>query len=197
MTAQNIDQNTIDSQIIRLVDEGVPVGALARAYGRRAEDLWPVIRLGVASGFLAALPAADWPPGTTRTDRRPVPVPAKRLTFDDLLIPLQRIYRLTPAEARFLALLVVQTEASSESLHDAATGADSQTDQKIVNVYAFKVRSKIGRHDLGLYNVWGSGYRITPRDRQTILQAIENYAQDLAVREARQAAIDQAFEDGI
>lgn len=192
-----IDQNTIDSQIIRLVDEGVPVGALARAFGRRAEDLWPVIRLGVASGFLTALPAADWPPGTTRGARRPLTAQQPRLRAENLITPLQRVYRLTPGEARFLAFLVVQREGSSEAILEAiAAGGRSPTDS-LVKVTACTLRRKLSLYDLGVHTLWGFGYKITPRDRQTIVDELQRYEASRDAEDERAAMVDQALADGI
>lgn len=79
-------------------------------------------------------------------------------------------WRLTPTEHRFFAALVQMPSghvATKEHLHTALSDKDEpDTELKIVDVIACKVRKKLLPFGVTFETVWGRGYRLSPDDRR-------------------------------
>ncbi|HVY56696.1 MAG TPA: helix-turn-helix domain-containing protein [Xanthobacteraceae bacterium] len=151
-----------DHVVIRLADEGVPVAAIARAIMRPADELRPVIANAVERGYLVAMPASDWPPGSRRDTRMPTVSALRMGELGAFVGALQRTFALAAGEARFLALLVQRGEAARPSLHAAISGDEPESDPKTVDIHASRIRKKLRPYGIALETIWGRGYALSP-----------------------------------
>lgn len=91
----------------------------------------------------------------------------KQLGFGDVTLPAE--WRLTATEHRFFAALVAAPAGkpvNKERLHNALSGGvEPETDIKIVDVIACKVRKKLQPFGVGFETVWGQGYMLSPAAR--------------------------------
>jgi DNA-binding response OmpR family regulator len=95
----------------------------------------------------------------------------KELVQPGFIFPVE--WRLSVSESRVLALLSVAPDGfrTREALRNAACGVDSETGAKVVDVYVFKIRRKIGPHGILIETVWGRGYRLSSENRAKVIAA--------------------------
>lgn len=72
---------------------------------------------------------------------------------------------LTPNERAVLSLLKERTIASRADVMDALRANGSKAEPSIVKVLVSYLRSKLG---LEIHSVYGLGYQLTPKDRETL-----------------------------
>ena len=154
----------VDSEVaVRLADEGVPLRAIARAVRVPSEDLRERLTEARSEGRLLELPHDDWPPGFPRDQR---PLQLSRLVVEDkdaLLLAIQRVFRLTPTEARIL-LLLVQSEALCRSRLDL--------DARLLAVHIWHMRRNLKPHGLEIEAVRSYGYQLSQKHRHRAMDII-------------------------
>lgn len=182
-----------DHVVIRLADEGVPVAAIARATMRPAEELRPVIAEAVKRGYLVAMPASDWPPGSRRDTRVPTVAAIRVGELGAFVGALQRSLRLTAGEARFLALLVQRGEAARPTLHAAISGDEPESDPKTVDIHASRLRKKLRAFGIAIETIWGRGYALSPDAVRRIRLEVDRATRyDMGPAQPRERAPDCA-----
>jgi DNA-binding response OmpR family regulator len=150
---------------------------MARALGRAREDLYPILNGARERGEIVAIPAADWPPGTRRDERRPTVAPLRTADADSLVLPLMRRFRLTTLEARLLATLLIRAEVTKTSLHLAMSEREEpDSDIKLVDVKVCHLRRKMATARLdapfAIETIWGRGYALPRKARDAVLRAL-------------------------
>ncbi|NNM75032.1 helix-turn-helix domain-containing protein [Enterovirga aerilata] len=161
--------------MIRLADEGIPVGAIARALKKPSGDVWPVLREAKQNGLLLDLPAADWPPGARREERLPTSAPIRVSEADQLVSPLMVLFRLTPAEGRLLAVLFARKEITRTALYAALYGAESDVEPKTLDVLVCKIRAKLKPYQIRIETLWGRGYSLPSESVAALASAIREH----------------------
>lgn len=95
----------------------------------------------------------------------------------EALISFPRSWRLTEKEARFVsALMRSKTGAmSKEALMTALYGLEPDVEEKIIDVWACKLRKKLKTLGVAveIETVWGQGYRLSVESRATLQLALD------------------------
>jgi hypothetical protein len=149
---------------VRLADEGVPLGAIARAIEVSSEDLRERLVAAKARGALIELRREDWPPGYPRDERA---LALSRLVSRNrggVVFQAARLFGLQPMEVTiFLALL--QHEHIGR---DHFPGIPTTT----LNVYIYSMRRKLKAHSISIHTLWCHGYWISAEDRRRTMKLI-------------------------
>jgi DNA-binding winged helix-turn-helix (wHTH) protein len=115
----------------------------------------------------------------------------------EALISFPRSWGLTKMEARFVsALMRSKTGAlSKEALMTALYGLEPDVEEKIIDVWACKLRKKFSAIGVAvdIRTVWGQGYTLTAEDRATLKAALEGL--DGSADERHQAAMQAAMDE--
>jgi hypothetical protein len=166
---------------IRLANEGIPVNVIARGLETPAADVRVCLVDALSAGRITEMPAADWPPTARRADHLPPHIAAAR--DSDLITAFMRTFRLTKLMASFMLVLVKREEADKMTLHrvieaQRATRANrpnnpEETDPKMVDVVICNLRKKLKPFGLTINTLWGRGYYLDPKDRQSVLASVE------------------------
>lgn len=159
---------------IRLVDEGVPLIAVARALRVDSDVVREFLQIAIADGRLLAVTRDDWPPGTPRSGRRP----DRATQPDEDRFPLLcvRAFKVTAKEARLLSALLRRQECTKEQLLGFMYDANEDVPEiKIIDVFVCKLRKKLSDHALDIKTIWGRGYYITPEHRACAIQLLEEF----------------------
>src|SRR5262245_40323542 len=78
-----------------------------------------------------------------------------------LLIALNRLFGLSPAEGRALAELMEHQHVSRQALHAAMAHDGTPVSQiKTVDVIVCKLRRKLAPHHIEIVTIWGLGFRL-------------------------------------
>lgn len=173
---------SLDDQIAtRLANEGIPVNVIARGLEVPAADVRVALEESLASGRITEMPAADWPPTARRADHLPPHIAAAR--DSDLITAFMRTFRLTKLMASFMLVLVKREEADKTTLHRVIESQRAQranrpnnpeeTDPKMVDVVICNLRKKLKPFALTINTLWGRGYYLDAKDRQTVLSSVE------------------------
>lgn len=146
--------------IVRLADEGVPLSAMCRALQRPFDEVLTIVTEAKEAGQIIAVPAADWPRGTRRDDRRPAMVPIRSGEIMESVGALMWGFKLTHQQATLLAALLCRPDQTKASLHAAVCrdGANP-SHPKIVDVLICKIRPKLLAKGIVIETVWGRGFR--------------------------------------
>lgn len=116
----------------------------------------------------------------------------------EALVSFPRSWRLTEMEARFVSVLMrSKTGAmSKEALMTALYGLEPDVEDKVIDVWACKLRKKFKALGVAveIETVWGQGYRLTAETRAVLRAALEGV--DDTDEEPSQAAM-QAVIDGL
>lgn len=160
---------TTDRILVGLAVEGVPVAAIARAFGVPSGDVWPVLRTARDRGELAHLPGADWPPGTRGRAAVPTGAPARLDDIPAILPGLRQTFGLTAQEGRFLAALLIRREMSKDALL-AVVAHSEGIHSKLVETVACRVRQRIA--PITITTVNGFGYALPLASRDAILAMV-------------------------
>ncbi|MDP3457709.1 MAG: helix-turn-helix domain-containing protein [Hyphomonas sp.] len=83
------------------------------------------------------------------------------------VLPPEVEVRLTPSQARMLALLAARELCSHEALFEASRGVGSHDNAgiKVVDVHISKMRNRLKGFGLGIRTVWGRGYQLDAATR--------------------------------
>ena len=177
----------------RAAIEGVPVGAIARIVAFPIGEVYTVLDHLKASGRICDIPRADWLP-TSRFNAR-MPDTNHTPSDDSVRFACQRVFRLTPLEAGFLATLLRLDNADKATLHRVVENTRFSrahqpskmevTDPKMVDVMICKLRKKLrdvdSRLDTAVKTIWGGGYYIDKATKTLINEMI--FSEDDAVAE--------------
>jgi len=158
--------------MVRLADEGVPIGAIVRVTKQPPELVREVLRDAAEQGIIFSVPRDDWPVGSRRHERVPDVVP---IGVDDerMLVAAMRKLRTTQAESAILVAFLKRTHVSKGSLHMLITRDQSKPPSvKLVDVMICKLRKKLP-DGVKIENLWGVGYYITSDAKQTILAYLQ------------------------
>lgn len=174
-----------DLAIVRLADEGVPIKALVRVFHRPFGEVEGLLKDAKDDGRILALPAADWPKGTSRDLRIPTIAMGRGELPHWLVLGLKVAFDLSLQQASLLSLLIWRGQVSKGALHEAVSG---DACPKIVDVIVCKCRRKLERHGIAIGTVWGWGYEMAPAHRQTARLIAEARAAEFAPERLAEAA---------
>lgn len=177
---------------IRLVDEGVPIIAVARALRVDSDVVRDFLHMAISDGRLLAVTRDDWPPGTKRADRKPDhPTQPDEDRYPVLCV---RAFKLTAKEARLMAALLRRSECTKEQLLSFMYDAHEDVPEiKIIDVFVCKLRKKLADHALDIQTIWGRGYFISPEHRACAIQMLEEFDAGLVQSVVVPADIADAF----
>lgn len=163
-------QPFVEALAIALADEGVPVGAIARATRTPCGDIYEILRDALGRGAIIELPKADWPPGANR-DNRLTLLTSSLQTDEQLQIACARVFKATRLEAALLAVMLKRNTITKKQLHQVVeqnrpSPGMPETEEKIVDVVICHLRKKLKPHDLMIETIWGIGYMIPLSHRE-------------------------------
>ncbi len=147
---------------IRLADEGVPLGAIARSVQLPSEELRRHLCVARDAGRLISLPRADWPPGFPREERA---VELSRQIVSDreaLAMAAKQLFNLTPGEAELFLML----------LQPGLIRRDVVTSTRVVYVHIHRLRKHLSAFGLHITTLWGYGYKLSDPDRRRAMELI-------------------------
>lgn len=159
-----------DLIVIRLAQEGVPVGAIARALLMYEDEVVAIVDAAVESGAVFASPASDWPEGSRVRDRRPTspPLDLGEMNAADVL---QLHHHVRPGVAKFIGLLLQRGFATTADLV-VVIGAKGRA-PKNIKTYACQARRLLREaYGVDVRSVWGAGYAIADQDREKVVAGI-------------------------
>lgn len=182
MLPVKIDAN---ETVVRLADEQVPVRAIARGTKLPADDVREAIHDAVATGRILRSPRDDWHPHAK--GELPPATTAAQMDDGDLVTKCQRVYKVPPLAASFLALLMRRSEVPKEILHQRIEARrknhkNDPTDPKMVDVIICKLRRQVGMSTdwaLDIKTLWGAGYYMEPDMRKRAQKFINDYMEKL------------------
>lgn len=162
---------------VRMADEGIPVRAIARALRTPSEEIYETLRSAILQGIIVAMPKDDWPPGSSRSQRAVFNgTPLEEETA--LKGACARFFKASPLEAAMLATMLKRDQVTKEQLHAVVESnrpgdhSKEQTDPKMVDVMICKLRKKLRPHEIIIETMWGTGYLIPPRMRETAIDLL-------------------------
>ena len=176
----------LDHFIVRLADEGVPIGAIARITKLPPTDFRPVLKDALANGRIIEMPREDWPPLARRSDRVPGvsedsgrrAQARHRIDDDDMmLLALNSAFRTTRLQSKVLLRLLRRGLCPMKMLHDTIEdnrgNPAEPTQDKIVAVTICHLRKKLKPFDIKIITHHSSGYSISEVDRQRVAKMLE------------------------
>lgn len=179
----------LDNFIVRLADEGVPIGAIARVTKLPPGEFRPVLRDALAEGRIVEMPREDWPPLARRVERMPgISVDAgrraqarHRIDDDDtVLLALNSVFKTTRLQSKVLLRLLRRGLCPMKMLHDTIEenrgNPAEPTQDKIVAVTICHLRKKLTPFDISIITHHSSGYSIPEKDRQRVVTLLEGSA---------------------
>jgi DNA-binding response OmpR family regulator len=93
-----------------------------------------------------------------------------------LLIALNQIFQLLPAESRVLVELMEHGRASREALHVALSPDGNPVSKiKVVDVVVCKLRGKLAPHGIEIATVWRLGYALDSKARDKIRKLLAKH----------------------
>ncbi len=177
--------DALDDLIVRMADEGVPIGAISRIAQLPSVEFRPILHGAVTDGRLLELPREDWPPAVRRIDRVPqlsearmAKARAKHTISDDdtVLLGLAEVFKATRLQAKVLLKLLRRGQCTKEMLHDTVEdnrGNPSEPTQgKIVQVMICHLRKKLKPFGLAIKTKHGIGYSMVVEDRRRIVELL-------------------------
>ena len=149
-----------DAIAVRLADEVIPVGAIARALLRDAADIRAVLRRGRSAGALRAMPAADWREDKANQAGPQLPMEA----IEAAALRVQLAIDLTRTESLVVAVLYVTGAATTNALQ-VASGIVSHDSLKVT---MFRVRAVLKAERIGVATLHGQGYAMAAPDQERL-----------------------------
>lgn len=166
--------------MVRLADEEIPVGAIARATKRPADEVRDILHDAVARGAIIRIPRPDWHP--LPRGERTVLSAVEKLSDDTILHVCIRLFKITRLQASLFTLLIKRNEVTKEMMHHAieqrrvkTAKACEETDPKMVDVVVCHLRKRLKAIPLEIKTLWGCGYYMSPVDRRTANEMINAF----------------------
>lgn len=181
---------------VRLADEGIPVRAIARSVRIPSEEVYELLRDAMASGAIIEMPKDDWPAGSNRDQRSRLHNTLLEQE-ETLRFACSRFFKATRLQAAILSTLLKRNEVTKQQLHvviEQNRPGDNrdETDPKMVDVLICHLRKKLTLHDVKIETVWGTGYLISPANREKAILLLENFTSSLPPIEAVAALAEAA-----
>jgi hypothetical protein len=162
--------------LTRLAYEGVPIAAIARSFKMAFDTVEFLLREAVAEGFLLAMPAPDWPPGSRVELRMPTMPPLRAKEVGRLTTTFCRMFGLTSTESRAFTEILRRTDVTKEQIHSAMSDeSPPRSHVKIVDVIMCKMRRKLRRHNITIETLWGRGYAMPQASKDVIRGLLRDY----------------------
>lgn len=159
----------IAKTIVGLALEGVPVRAIARATHQPSGEVQELLEDAKARGEIVIIPKPDWPPGSPRENRIQTAHAVRREDLEAFRVPLQRVFGLTPQQARFLAALICRREVERGVLRSIIGAGHPHTVKQV----ASRVRTALAQHGFGFETIHDHGYAMTRATADRILVAVK------------------------
>ena len=156
----------VGNSIVRLADEGVPIGALSRTFKIPYDSAHGIVRQALEDGVIVEMPAPDWPAGTRRVQRSPATAAFHLEDRPDFLMACKQVFGLTLAESKLLQCLMQARACTKPHLHQVVS---PDSEPKIIDVFVCKMRAKLDRFQIRIETIWGQGYTIPEDSKRTIL----------------------------
>jgi len=157
----------VGNSIVRLADEGVPIGALSRTFKIPYDSAHGIVRQALEDGVIVEMPAADWPAGSRL--RKPTTAPIRLDERPDFLMRLKAVFGLTPAEGRLIQCLMQARACTKPHLHAVVA---PEAEPKIIDVFVCKIRGKLARFQVRIETIWGQGYAMTEESKRQLMARI-------------------------
>ena len=157
----------VGNSIVRLADEGVPIGALSRTFKIPYDSAHGIVRQALEDGVIVDMLQADWPAGSRL--RKPTTAPIRLEERPDFLATCKAAFGLTPAESRLLQCLLRARACTRPHLHAVVA---PEAEPKIVDVFVCKIRSKLRKYQVRIDTIWGQGYAMGDDSKRLVLALI-------------------------
>ena len=157
----------VGNSIVRLADEGVPIGALSRTFKIPYDSAHGIVRQAIEDGVIVDMPQADWPAGSRL--RKPTTTPIRLEARPDFIAACKLAFGLTPAESRLLQCLVQARACTKPHLHAVVA---PEAEPKIIDVFVCKIRAKLRKFQVRIDTIWGQGYAMDEESKRLVLALI-------------------------
>jgi hypothetical protein len=181
LSAVESQLNLVDTILVRLANEGVPVRAIARSTRLPSADIYDRLTEAVWAGELLAIPRDDWPPLVARGDRLPGFPPLTEQDDGALILHLVNCFRLTRLQAILLLQFIKRQEVNREQLHQAIEArrppTEKRSESKLVDVVLWALCKKLKPmfgEDV-IVTVRGCGYTMPRAHRKRITAMLGEY----------------------
>ncbi|MBS1184151.1 MAG: winged helix family transcriptional regulator [Proteobacteria bacterium] len=155
----------VGNAIVRLADEGVPIGALSRTFKIPYDSAHGIVRQALTDGVIVEMPAADWPTASRRGFRSPTTAPVRLDDRPDFLMTCKALFGLTPAEGRLLHCLLQAPACTKPHLHAVIA---PEAEPKIIDVFVCKIRAKLRTFQVRIDTIWGQGYAMPEESKRQL-----------------------------
>ncbi len=187
---------TDNAVMIRMANEGLPLGAMARCLGIASYELRDALRDALQLGKIFEMPAPDWPPTARKKDRVPpngAPSPQawlRSIDDDKLALYCVKIFHLTPLQGSVFSMLLRHRQVTKEMVHSIIEFRRSQfgsktdieeTDLKMVDVVICHIRKRMKVFNDGnspIETLWGAGYYIPTEFKVKAVAIINEFDKD-------------------
>ncbi|MBS1165671.1 MAG: CzcR-like response regulator [Proteobacteria bacterium] len=157
----------VGNSIVRLADEGVPIGALSRTFKIPYDSAHGIVRQALEDGMIADMPQADWPAGSRL--RTPTTKPIRLEARPDFLMNCKAAFGLTPAEGRLIQCLMQARACTKPHLHAVVA---PEAEPKIIDVFVCKIRAKLRKFQVRIETIWGQGYAMPEESKRQLMARI-------------------------
>lgn len=166
----------INTVVIGMGDEGVPIRVIARTTKLPAEDIRAILHEAIDAGTIIQMPREDWHAKTNRETRDPGLDTFETMTDEALHQHVARVFGTTRLQSAFLLPLIKRKEVSRGYLHSIVQGlrevGKKETSTKMSDVVICHLRKRLKKHGVVINTIWGSGYYITPEQRKIMRDLI-------------------------
>lgn len=154
----------VGNSIVRLADEGVPIGALSRTFKIPYDSAHGIVRLAMDDGIISEMLAADWPAGSRV--RVPTTAPIRLADSPDFLMSCKLVFNLTASEGRLLQCLMQSKACTKPHLHMSVC---PEAEPKTVDVFICNVRTKLRKFQIHIETIWGQGYFLPEESKRQVM----------------------------
>jgi len=167
----------LNSVLVRLADEGIPVRAIARGLQIPSEEVRELLGEAVQAGNLLAVPKDDWPPLTGREER--LPAFMGQFHDDTLILHIGYCFAVSRMQSAVLLQFLRRREVTRDFLHSTleaqraargpAPSAKGPVPAEVVSVVLWALRQRLKAYFDGhrvIVTVTGQGYLMVPEYRR-------------------------------
>ena len=160
----------VGNSIVRLADEGVPIGVLSRVFKIPHASVHDVVQQALTDGIVVGMPAPDWPPESKRGLRSPTTALFKLPERPGFLFACRMAFGMTVSEATILQCLMQLQACTRSHLLDVVS---PEAKPEIIDVFICKIRAKLKPFDIAIQTIWGQGYLLPEKSKRQVLARIE------------------------